>query len=268
MTATVPAARPVALVTGASGGIGLELARLAAKDGHDVILVARSADKLEEAAKYLRGMYGVRTEVIVADLADPETPVAIMEEVARRGMAVDMLINNAGAGLWGLFGRQEPRQILDLIQLNITSLTHLTRLALPGMVSRHRGRILNVASAGGFAPGPLMAVYFATKSYVIHFSEAINNELRGTQVTVTALCPGPVATGFGSAAGMNQVHLQELPGALDAAAVARAGYRAMQRGRPVVIPGLAMKALILGGKVSPRFLVTHITRWLQERKAT
>nr|MBP9198863.1 SDR family NAD(P)-dependent oxidoreductase [Gemmatimonadales bacterium] len=148
------------------------------------------------------------------------------------------------------------------------SLTHLTRLALPGMVSRHRGRVLNVASAGGFAPGPLMAVYFATKSYVIHFSEAIHNELRGTGVTVTALCPGPVATGFGEAAGMQGVNLQALPGALDAAAVARAGYRAMRRGRPVVIPGLVMQLTILAGRLSPRWLVTHLTRWFQERKGT
>ena len=266
---TAPATpRPAALVTGASGGIGLELARLCAKDGHDVILVARSAEKLEEAAKYLAGMYGVRAEVIVADLRDAEAPAAIMEEVARRGHVVDVLVTNAGAGLWGLFGRQEVQRVLDLIQLNLTSLTHLTRLALPGMVSRHRGRVLNVASAGGFAPGPLMAVYFATKAYVIHFSEAIDNELRGTGVTVTALCPGPVATGFGEAAGMQGVNLQALPGALDAAAVARAGYRAMRRGRPVVVPGLVMKLTILAGRLSPRWLVTHITRWFQERKGT
>lgn len=261
-----PAARPAALITGASGGIGLELARLAAKDGHDLVLVARSQVKLEEAARYLAGMYGIRAEVIVADLAEPEAPVAVMEETARRGLPVDLLVNNAGVGLWGLFGRQDTQRVLDMIQLNLTSLTHLTRLALPGMVSRHRGRVLNIASAGGFAPGPLMAVYFATKAYVIHFSEAINNELRGTGVTVTALCPGPVATGFGEASGMQGVHLQELPGALDAAAVARIGYRAARRGRPVVVPGLAMKATVLAGKFSPRWMVTHITRWLQERK--
>lgn len=259
--------RPVALVTGASGGIGLELARLCAKDSHDVVLVARSAAKLEEAAKYLSGMYGVRAEVIVADLVDPEAPEAIMARVAELGLEVDVLVNNAGVGLWGLFGRQEKQRILDLLQLNITSLTHLTRLALPGMVSRRRGRVLNVASAGGFAPGPLMAVYFATKAYVIHFSEAIGNELRGTGVTVTALCPGPVATGFSAASGMQQVNLQTLPGALDAASVARLGYRAMRRGQAVVVPGIVMKATILAGKFSPRWLVVHITRWLQEQKA-
>ncbi len=267
MTAA-PAPRPTALVTGASGGIGLELARLAAKDGHDVILVARSADKLAEAAKYLSGMYGIRAEVIVADLTDPEAPVAIVEEVGRRGLTIDVLINNAGVGLWGLFGRQDIQRILDLIQLNLTSATHLARLVLPGMVSRRGGRILNVASAGGFAPGPLMAVYFACKAYLIHFSEAIGNELRGTGVTVTALCPGPVATGFGEASGMQGVHLQNLPGALDAAAVARIGYRAMRRGRPVAVPGVVMKATLLVGKLSPRWMVTHVTRWFQERRRT
>jgi short-subunit dehydrogenase len=260
------ASRPAALVTGASGGIGLELARLCAKDGHDVILVARSAEKLQEAGKYLSGMYGVRTEAVVADLSDPEAPLAVMEEVGRRGLTVDVLVNNAGVGMWGLFGRQDTQQILDLIQLNLTSLTHLTRLALPGMVSRRGGRILNVASAGGFAPGPLMAVYFATKTYVIHFSEAIGNELRGTGVTVTALCPGPVATGFGKASGIHRVDPQTLPAALDAATVARIGYRAMRRGRPLVVPGIAMKTTVLAGKFSPRWIVTRATRWFQERK--
>ena len=262
-----PPSRPVALITGASGGIGLELARLCARDGHDVILVARNQAKLEELAKYLSGMYGVRAEVIVADLADPETPHAIMEEVAVRGMGVDVLINNAGSGLWGLFGRQGERQILDLLQVNVTAVTLLTRLALPRMVTQRRGRILNVASAGAFAPGPLMAGYFASKSYVLHFSEAIANELEGTGVTVTALCPGPVPTGFSAASGMVDVNLQELPGALDAATVASIGYRSMRRGKRVVVPGIAMKLLIFGIRVGPRWLITRITRRLQERKA-
>jgi short-subunit dehydrogenase len=261
------ASRPVALITGASGGIGLELARLCARDGHDVILVARSQAKLEELAKYLSGMYAVRAEVIVADLSDPEAPRAIMEEVSARGMGVDVLINNAGVGLWGLFGRQDERQILDLLQVNITALTLLTRLVLPRMVSQRGGRILNVASAGGFAPGPLMAVYFAGKSYVIHLSEAIANELEGTGVTVTALCPGPVPTGFSAASGMIDVELQALPGGLDAATVANIGYRGMRRGKRVVVPGMAMKLLIFSIRVGPRWLITRIARRLQERKA-
>jgi len=258
--------RTTALVTGASGGIGLELARLCAKGGHDLILVARNRDKLEEVAKYLSGMYRIRTEVIVADLARPEAPEAIVAEVERRGMTIDVLVNNAGVGLWGLFGRQETEQVLAMLQLNITSLTHLTRLVLPGMVHRRKGRILNVGSSAGFSPGPLMAVYYASKSYVLHFSEAIANELAGTGVTVTALCPGPVPTGFGDAAGMGQTNLLSVPGVLDAPTVARIGYRAMMKGQRVVIPGMVMNLLIQSIRVSPRWMVLKITRWFQERR--
>ena len=169
------ATRPVALVTGASGGIGLELARLCAKGGHDLILVARNRDKLDEIAKYLSGMYGIRAEVIPADLTDPEAPQAIMGRVEALGLGIDVLVNNAGFGDWGLFGRAELKRQLDMVQVNIVALTVLTRLALPRMVTQHKGRILNVASTAGFAPGPLMAVYYATKAYVVSFSEAIAN---------------------------------------------------------------------------------------------
>jgi len=262
----VSAPRPAALITGASGGIGLELARLCAKGGHDLILVARSQDKLEEVAKYLSGMYRIRAEVIIADLARPEAPAAIVAEVERRGMTIDVLVNNAGVGLWGLFGRQETEQILGMVQLNVTSLTHLTRLLLPGMVHRRKGRILNVGSSAGFLPGPLMAVYYASKAYVLHFSEALANELMGTGVTVTALCPGPVPTGFQEAAGMGYTNLLATPGALEAAQVARIGYRAMLRGKRVVVPGLVMKLMVQSLRISPRWAVLRISRWLQERR--
>jgi len=257
--------RPVALITGASGGIGLELARLCAKGGHDLILVARRQAKLEEIAKYLSGMYQVRTELIVADLADPETPAAIMEEVDRRGLGIDVLINNAGFGDWGLFGRADLERQLAMIQVNIVALTQLTRLALPRMVSQRRGRILNVASTAGFAPGPLMAVYYATKAYVISFSEAISNELRGTGITITALCPGPTRTGFAGVAGTEDTNLFHR-GVMDPAPVAEAGYRGMMRGRAVVIPGVANKLLVQSIRIGPRWLVRAVTRWLQEGK--
>jgi len=257
----------VALVTGASGGIGLELARLCAKGGHDLVLVARSQEKLEEVAKYLSGMYRIRAEVIVADLARPEAPAAIVAEVERLGMTVDTLVNNAGVGLWGLFGRQETGQVLAMLQLNITSLTHLTRLVLPGMVHRRKGRILNVGSAAGFAPGPLMAVYYGTKAYVLHFSEAIANELEGTGVTVTALCPGNVPTGFQETAGLVPGSSRPLPGTLSAAAVARIGYRGMMHGKRVVIPGTTVKLMILSLRFAPRWLVLRVVRRFQERRA-
>jgi short-subunit dehydrogenase len=260
------AARPVALITGASGGIGLELARLCAKGGHDVILVARNRDKLDEIAKYLSGMYSIRVEVISADLTDPEAPAAIMGEVERLGLGVDVLVNNAGFGDWGLFGRAELKRQLDMIQVNITALTTLTRLALPRMVTQRGGRILNVASTAGFAPGPLMAVYYATKAYVVSFSEAISNELKGTGITVTALCPGPTRTNFAQEAGMVGSNLFKGPNVMDAAPVALAGYRGMMRGRAVVIPGFGNKALIFGIRLSPRFVIRMITRWFQESR--
>ncbi|HXI20574.1 MAG TPA: SDR family oxidoreductase, partial [Gemmatimonadales bacterium] len=258
--------RPTALITGASGGIGLELARLCAKGNHDVVLVARNRDKLEEISKYLSGMYQVRVEVLPADLREPGAPASIMEEIGRRGLAVDVLVNNAGFGEWGLFGRGDPQRQLDMIQVNITALTQLTRLALPGMVSRRRGRILNLASTAAFAPGPLMAVYYASKAYVLSFSEAIGNELRGTGITVTALCPGPTRTGFADAAGMRETNLFNSPAVMDAAPVALAGYRGMMRGRAVVIPGIANQLLVLSIRLGPRWLVRRISRWLQERR--
>jgi short-subunit dehydrogenase len=262
----VSATRPVALVTGASGGIGLELARLCAKGGHDLILVARRQDKLEEVAKYLSGMYRIRAEVIVADLARPEAPAEVVAEAERRGMVIDVLVNNAGVGLWGLFGRQETEQVLAMLQLNITSLTQLTRLVLPGMVHRRKGRILNVGSAAGFAPGPLMAVYYGTKAYVLLFSEAIADELRGTGVTVTALCPGVVPTGFREAAGLGGGEPPSVPGTLSAADVARIGYRGMMRGKRVVIPGIPVKLMIQGLRLVPRWLVLRVVRRFQERR--
>lgn len=261
------APRPAALITGASGGIGLELARLCAKGGHDVALVARNRDKLDEIGKYLSGMYGVRAEAITADLTEPEAPQAVMEEIERRGLGVDVLINNAGFGDWGLFGRAELGRQLDMVQVNVIALTVLTRLALPRMVSRRGGRILNVASTAGFAPGPLMAVYYATKAYVISFSEAISNEFKGTGITVTALCPGPTRTGFAERAGMVGSNLFGNPNVMDPAPVAAAGYAAMMRGQAIVIPGLANKMLIQSMRISPRWAVRMITRWFQESRA-
>lgn len=259
-------ARPVALITGASGGIGLELARLCAKGGHDVILVARNRDKLDEIAKYLSGMYSIRVEVISADLTDPEAPQAIMGQAEKLGLGVDVLINNAGFGDWGLFGRAELKRQLDMVQVNITALTTLTRLALPRMVTQRRGRILNVASTAGFAPGPLMAVYYATKAYVVSFSEGISNELKGTGITVTALCPGPTRTNFAQEAGMVGSNLFKGPNVMDPAPVALAGYTGMMRGRAIVIPGFGNKALIFGIRLSPRFAIRMITRWFQESR--
>lgn len=259
--------RPVALITGASGGIGLELARLCAKGGHDLILVARTREKLDEIAKYLSGMYQVRTEVIVADLVDPEAPAAIHGAVEQLGMGVDVLINNAGFGQWGLYGRAELQRQLDMVQVNVTALMVLTRLFLPRMVTQRKGRILNVASVASFMPGPLMAVYYASKAFVLHFSEAIGNELQGTGITVTALCPGPTRTSFATEAGFAESNLFSTPGVMDAAPVALAGYKGMMRGKAVVVPGFQNKFVLFMIRLGPRWLVRRIARRLQDRRA-
>ena len=258
--------RPAALVTGASSGIGLELARLFAKGGHDLILVARNEAKLNELALYLGKMYRCNVEVIPADLSQPEVPEALVEELKTRGLTVDVLVNNAGFGQSKPFVEQDLRRVMEMIQLNMTTLTHLTRLILPRMIAAKRGRILNVASIAAFLPGPLMAVYYASKAYVLSFSEAIANELKGTGVTVTALCPGPTRTGFATAAGATATNLYQAPGVMDAAPVAEAGYRGCMKGKVVVIPGLLNKVLVWVIALSPRWIVTLVSRRLQERK--
>ena len=180
--------KETALITGASSGIGLDLARLFAKDGHDVVLVARSEGKLREIAAELERDFGMTAHVIVADLAKPDAPQTL---VAQLPVDVDVLVNNAGFGVLGPFVETDLAKELEMIQVNVVALTHLTKLLLPPMVARRRGRVLNVASTAAFQPGPLMAVYYATKAYVLSFSEAIADELRDSGVTVTALCPGP-----------------------------------------------------------------------------
>jgi uncharacterized protein len=258
--------RPAALVTGASSGIGLELARLCAKGGHDVILVARNEPKMQELAAYLAGMYHVRVEVIAADLSDPGAPEAVLDEVAGRGLGVDVLINDAGFGQWGLFGRADGQRVLDMIQVNVTALTQLTRLVLPRMVTQRKGRILNVASTAGFVPGPIMAVYYATKAFVISFSEAIANEVDGTGISVTVLCPGPVRTPFHERAGRGSGLLHDSPAMQDADVVALAGYRGMMRGRRLVVPGWLNKLVVFAPRLLPRWLVLRIVRRLQEQR--
>jgi short-subunit dehydrogenase len=254
--------KQVALVTGASSGIGLELARLLARDGHDVVLVARTEAKLRELADELQQKWGVVGHVVVADLARPDAAAAIVVQLQRSAIDVDILVNNAGYGLAGPFASTDLRRELEMIQVNIVALTQLTKLLLPSMVARKRGRILNVASTAAFQPGPLMAVYYATKAYVLSFSEAIGDELRDSGVTVTALCPGPTSTGFADAAAMTESRLFKLMRPMSSEAVAIAGYRAMLAGRRVVIPGLKNKLLTQSVRVSPRRLVTTIVRTL------
>src|ERR1043165_596969 len=221
---------PTALITGASSGLGADFARLFAKDGYDLVLVARSEGKLHELARDL----GVKTTVIAADLSKPNAAADVVAQLG--AIEIDALVNNAGVGLAGAFADNDLQTELDMIQLNVVALTQLTKLLLPPMLQRGRGRILNVASTASFQPGPLMAVYYATKAYVLSFSEAIAEELRKTPVTVTALCPGPTATGFVAAANVSETRLFTLMPPMESEKVAHIGYEAMKKGRRVVIP--------------------------------
>lgn len=257
--------RKTALITGASFGIGLELARIFAREGYDLILVARTADKLRQLASELEKAHGSRSLVLATDLTEPGAPAYILDQTSKAGIPVEVLVNNAGFGQYGLFAENDLEECLRQIQLNVTTLTHLTRLYLPQMLERNSGHILNLASTAAFQPGPLMAVYFATKAYVLHLSEALSNELQGTGVTVTCLCPGATATEFhkrANATGMNLLRM----GSMDARTVAEDGYRAMMAGKPVVISGLKNWLVAQSVRFSPRRLVTAIARKTQESR--
>jgi short-subunit dehydrogenase len=255
--------RETALITGASSGIGLDLARLMAPK-FDLIITARNQGDLESIARELEATHGNHVHVIPADLTKADAPQQLFFEIERRGLQVDVLINNAGFGSYGAFAESDHQTDLDMIQVNIAALTSLARLALPGMLARKRGRMMNVASTAGFQPGPLMAVYYATKAYVIMFSEAITNEVKGSGVTVTCLCPGATATKFAGRANMEESRLFKM-GAMRSEDVAKAGYRAMMQGRNMVIPGLFNKLLMQSVRFSPRKLVTAVSRFVQER---
>jgi len=258
--------RQTALITGASGGIGLELARLFAAGGYDLVLVARSAGKLEELAGELR-KHGGAVRVLAKDLASPGSPEEVFRELEAAGVAVDVLVNNAGFATYGPFVETDLGRELEELQLNVVTLTHLTKKLLPGMLARRRGGVLNLASTAGFQPGPLMAVYYATKAYVISFSEALAEELSGTGVTVSALCPGPTATGFQRRAGLEDSKLfSGMLQVADAAAVARAGYEGFRAGKRIVIPGLINKVGVQSIRVSPRALATRMVKRMQERR--
>lgn len=254
-----------ALVTGASSGIGRELATLLARDGYDLVLVARSEDKLVALAEALADEHGVAATVVVKDLATPEAPAEIRETLEERDIPIDVLVNNAGFGQYGQFTETDAQSELDMIQVNVTALTHLTKLFLPEMTDRGAGRVLNVASTAAFQPGPLMAVYYATKSYVLSFSEAIAEEVDGTGVTVTALCPGATETNFDERADMGDSKLFQR-GTMDPETVAKAGYRGLQNGKRVVVPGWQNKLLSQVHRVVPRKTAARAAKRAQERE--
>jgi len=228
---------PIVLITGASSGIGLELAKLFARENHDLALVARSYDKLKYVAEDLQQTYGVQVKYYAKDLSISSTPKEIFEVLQNEGKNIDVLVNNAGFGWRGAFVQMELANALGMIQVNITALTHLTRLFLPGMIERGHGKILNVASTAAFQPGPMMATYYASKAYVLSFSEALSEELKGTGVTVTAFCPGPTTTGFGRRAGFVNEKIFGDMLSMDSYTVALDGYKGLMKGKPIVISG-------------------------------
>ncbi|HTT24613.1 MAG TPA: SDR family oxidoreductase [Candidatus Sulfotelmatobacter sp.] len=252
------------LITGSSGGIGYELAKLFARNHHNLILVARSGDRLVQIAAELR-MLGVHVNTCALDLAAPTASKFLFDQVKSAGLMVDILINNAGFGAFGEFAQMPEEQILGQIQLNITTLTQLTRLFLPPMLSRHSGRVMNVASTAGFQPGPLMAVYYATKAYVISFSEALANEVRNGGVSVTCFCPGATHTGFAKRAGNDKSRLFKQFGAMSSEKVALDGYRAVMEGRTLAISGAHNWLVAQSTRFAPRKLVTAISRWIGEQ---
>lgn len=254
--------RPRALVTGASSGIGVELARQLARDGHDLVLSARRADPMHVLAAEL-GMHDADTVVIPADLSKPGAALELASVIESRGLTIDVLVNNAGLGGIGRFDQLNPERVSEMLYVNVVALTELTRLLLPGMIERRRGKVMLVASTAAFQPGPRMAVYFATKAYVLSLGEALAYELRGTRITVTTLCPGATATEFFKVAGSNEAVLKP---AMSASVVARIGYRALKAGRRVAVAGLVNRILAVGGRYGPHSITLPATAALMSRR--
>jgi short-subunit dehydrogenase len=250
-----------ALITGASSGLGAEFARIHASKGDNLVLVARNVDKMNALKAELETRFkNITVHVIGKDLSEPAAANAVYEELQLRKVRVDYLINNAGFGDFGVFAECAWEKQQEMISLNITALTHLTRLFLPAMIENRFGKVLNVASTAAFQPGPTMSVYFATKAFVLSFSEAIANELKGTGVTVTALCPGATDTGFKAAASLGTSNLFKGNGIAGSKEVAEFGYKAMMKGKTVVVHGFMNSLMAQSVRFAPRNIVTAIAR--------
>jgi short-subunit dehydrogenase len=260
--------RKAALITGASSGIGFALANVFARHEYDLVLVARHAEGLDRAKVRLENKYAIVAQVISADLTKPYAPAEVFRRTESAAGQIDVLVNNAGFAEYGPFHEVDRRRELESIALNVTALTELTHLFLQPMIQRGAGKILNVASTAAFQPGPLMAVYYASKSYVLSFSEAIRNEVVRLGVDVTVLCPGPTRTEFFE----KQPKLLESrllsAGAMSAEDVAEIGYKGLMRGKAVIIPGARNKVLAWSTRLGPRSLVVNLSRWALESKTT
>jgi len=257
--------RPLALVTGASAGLGVEFAKLLAKDGYDLVLVARRLDRLEELGKTL-SQHGIMTYCVSVDLSQPDAAVTVDKYLKERQLQIEVLINNAGFWAVGQFVDIDLQEQLRMIQVNVATLVHLTGLILPGMIARGKGRVMNVASTAAFQPGPLMAMYYATKAFVLSFSEAVHHEIRKTGVTVTCVCPGPTPTEFQTQAKMEESKMFNSRMMVDPVTVAKVGYEAMQKGKRLIIPGKLTNLLAFATRLTPRSLVLRVSERMQKGK--
>jgi uncharacterized protein len=257
-------ARKLALITGASAGLGEQFAHLFARDGHDVALVARRADRLQALAAQLQKEHDIGTHVLAADLADPAAPQKLYDETVKGGLQVDFLVNNAGFGSNGAFLDLDLAREAEMIEVNCTALLKLAHLFGRPMRERRSGRILNVASTAAFQPGPYMATYYATKAFVVSFSEALAHELSGSGVTVTCHCPGATHTEFASRAGNDTSRLFHRPGVAQAVDVARHGYRAMMKGEALAVHGMMNRVAMEGVRFAPRWLARSVAASLNK----
>lgn len=258
--------RPLALVTGASAGLGLDMARILAGRGHDLVLTARTESRLQVLAAELEREHGVRAHVFPADLGLPGAGPALARAVEDQGLKVEVLVNNAGFGQWGPYPELDAEGEAAMLRLNMEALTQLTRALLPGMLERGRGRILNVASTAAFLPGPGMTAYYATKAYVLSYSQGLDEELKGTGVWVCCLCPGPTRTEFQERAGM-KIPASLQASVLDSHPVALAGVEGLFRGKRIIVPGLLNRLTALAPRFLPRSWVTKMVGSIQSARS-
>lgn len=253
-----------ALITGASSGIGYELSKNFARNAYNLVLVSRTKEQLDAISKELENEYAIQTKVIPKDLSKPDAPQELYDEIVADGIEIAVLVNNAGVGLNGKFVDISAEKQLELIQLNITSLTMLCKFFGADMVKKRSGRILNVASTAAFQAGPIMSTYYASKSYVLLFSEGINNEFAQDGVDVSVLCPGPTNTGFGDRAEMKDTKILNVPWMMNAAEVAEIGYAGLMNRKKLIIPGFMNKTLAFSSRLMPRSLLVLIARYLNQ----
>lgn len=258
----------VCLITGANGGLGSALAREFAWHDYDLVLVVRHAHSVETLCQELEQEFACKIDVISADLARENAAQHIYRELARRKIQVDVLVNNAGFGNYGFFHENSFENQSDLLRVNVLAPVELTRLLVPSMIQRGQGKILNIASTAAFQPGPLMATYYASKAFLLHFSEAIGNELEPFGVQVSALCPGPTATNFQSRSRMGNARVIQKGRLLDPAVVAKTAYNGLEKKKRVIVPGLDNQAKSLVPRLLPRAWTVAGMRYLQDQKKT